>query len=342
MLFPSILSRFSLSLCFVSFAYGYSLVQSYDYTNWYDSFTFETVGFCLHVWLLESGLAKSSQATDPTGGFVDYISQSDAETLGMTKILNEQVYLGVDNSSVISTSDEGRKSIWLESKESFLHGLLIGDFAHMPGSVCGTWPAFWTIRNGNGTYGEIDIIEGFSDVTQNYMTLHTGEACSFQPPADEETGTSNQDSYDCSLSSASGIGCSVIGPTGSYGTPFNNNGGGVYALEWTSSLIKIYFFPRDKIPQDITDGTPDPTNWGLPAANYDTAYGNCDIDAGFPAQTIYFDTTFCGAEAGGTAWTDWTDCSKVTGASTCEVYVAANPGVYSDSYWLVNSVKIYQ
>lgn len=56
----------------------------------------------------------------------------------------------------------------------------------------------------------------------------------------------------------------------------------------------------------------------------------------------YFDTTFCGAEAGGDAWTSWTDCSAVTGYSTCEDYVAAVPSAYDDAYWLVNSVKVYQ
>ena len=57
---------------------------------------------------------------------------------------------------------------------------------------------------------------------------------------------------------------------------------------------------------------------------------------------IYFDTTFCGAEAGGKAWTDWTDCSAVTGVATCEEYVQKNPEAFSEVYWLVNSVKVYQ
>lgn len=35
----------------------------------------------------------------------------------------------------------GRPSIRIESKQTVNQGLVIGDFAHMPGSVCGTWPA---------------------------------------------------------------------------------------------------------------------------------------------------------------------------------------------------------
>lgn len=142
----------------------------------------------------------------------------------------------------------------------------------------------WTIRNGDGPYGEIDLLEGFSDISTAYTTLHTdpSSTCTFSPPADQETGTSNQNSTNC----ASSIGCSVIGEDGSYGTSFNDNGGGVYAMEWTSDLINIYFFPRDAIPADITSGNPDPSGWGLPTANFESQYGNCDIDANFPAQTI--------------------------------------------------------
>lgn len=182
---------------------------------------------------------------------------------------------------------------------------------------------------------------GFSNINQAYTTLHTQDVdgtCTFTPPAYAESGTSNQASYDC----ASGIGCSVIGLEGSYGTSMNNNGGGVYAMEWTSDYIKIYFFPRDSIPVDITTGNPDPSGWGTPTANFESQYGDCDIDGHFPAQTIYFDTDFCGAEAGGDAWTQWTSCSTDTGVGTCEEYVAANPEAFSEAYWLVNSVKVYQ
>ena len=57
-------------------------------------------------------------------------------------------------------------------------------------------------------------------------------------------------------------------------------------MEWTSDLINIYFFPRNAIPADIISGNPDPSGWGLPTANFESQYGNCDIDANFPPQTI--------------------------------------------------------
>lgn len=316
-------STASFSLSLLSITSAYSLVDSYDASNWFESFDFQ-------------------DGADPTGGFVNYVSVEDAQNLGLARTIGNQVYLGVDNSTVLSSTGTGRKSIWLTSKTPFLHGLLIGDFAHMPGSICGTWPAFWTIREDDGPYGEIDIIEGFNNIDTAFTTLHTDTdtpgTCTFSPPADAELGTSNQGSTDC----GSDIGCSVQGNPGGYGTEFNNNGGGVYALEWTSDLINIFFFPRNAIPADITDGAPNPSNWGLPTANFESQYGNCDINANFLRQTIYFDTDFCGSEAGGQGWSDWSTCPSVTGYSTCESYVAANPEAFDESYWLVNSVKIYQ
>lgn len=60
----------------------------------------------------------------------------------MAKIIGNQVYMNVDNNTVLPVgSSTGRKSIWIESNTAFLHGILIGDFAHIPGSDCGTWPA---------------------------------------------------------------------------------------------------------------------------------------------------------------------------------------------------------
>jgi hypothetical protein len=142
----------------------------------------------------------------------------------------------------------------------------------------------WTIRNNPGPYGEIDIYEGFNDNEQVYMTLHTDGDCTFNPPANAQSGVSNNDNFDCQLDNP--VGCSVKGPVGSYGSSFNAQGGGVFAMEWTSTFIRIYFFSRNAIPADIIAGKPDPSKWGIPAADFDSQYGGCDIDANFPPQTI--------------------------------------------------------
>lgn len=52
----------------------------------------------------------------------------------------QAVRLGVDSTNYYGMG-EGRPSIRIESKESYNHGLFIADFAHMPPSDCGLWPA---------------------------------------------------------------------------------------------------------------------------------------------------------------------------------------------------------
>jgi hypothetical protein len=164
----------------------------------------------------------------------------------------------------------------------------------MPASDCGTWPAFWTIREGHDDpnpsllpYGEIDILETFNDLTHGYMTLHTdthapSPDCRFTQPKPFQSGALNQDFLSCK----EGPGCSTVGPEGSTGTPFNLGGGGVYAMEWTRRFINIYFFPRRSIPQDILIGSPRPERWGVPVVSFDERRGECDLDANFVAQTI--------------------------------------------------------
>lgn len=123
--------------------HAYSLVRSYDASNWYDSFTFETAS---PTSFQPCRFLTRSQDPDPTNGFVQYISQPEAASMGMTYTVGSQVYLGVDNTTVLPNTNSGRKSIWLESRDSFLHGVLIGDFAHVPGSICGLWPALLVLH----------------------------------------------------------------------------------------------------------------------------------------------------------------------------------------------------
>lgn len=78
---------------------------------------------------------------DPTHGFVNYLGLDDAKARGLFKTDNDQVYLGSDFTTKLSTSVQGRDSIRVESKANFSQGLLIADIAHMPGNACGVWPS---------------------------------------------------------------------------------------------------------------------------------------------------------------------------------------------------------
>ncbi|KAL8697250.1 MAG: hypothetical protein Q9201_007220 [Fulgogasparrea decipioides] len=74
--------------------------------------------------------------TDPTAGYVDYV---DGQSSGLFSQSGGSVKLAVDSSSV--ASGRGRKSVRVTSKASYNHALIVLDIGHMPGNICGVWPA---------------------------------------------------------------------------------------------------------------------------------------------------------------------------------------------------------
>ncbi|KAI1281002.1 family 16 glycoside hydrolase [Xylaria sp. FL0933] len=287
---------------------AYNVQDSYDATNFFDNFEFFS-------------------GPDPTAGFVQYVDAATANSTGLAGYANNGIYLGVDYQTQNPTG--GRASVRLSSTKSYTHGLIIADIAHMPASVCGSWPAFWTFGPNWPHSGEIDIIEGVNLQSDDSITLHTASGCQF-----------SQDSFssqDCGSPGDGTTGCGAsTGNSQSFGDGFNAIGGGVYAMQWTSDAIKVFFFPRTSIPSDITAGNPDPDNWGTPTASW--SGGSCNIDANFMNHNIVFDTTFCGSWAGQVFSSDSTCAAK---ASSCQDYVANNPADFQEVYWLVNSVKVF-
>jgi len=79
------------------------------------------------------------QQTDPTRGYVSYVDSSTARDTGLISASGGSVYIGVDTRN--PAWGAGRRSVRLTSHQAYNHGLVILDLAHMPGSVCGTWPA---------------------------------------------------------------------------------------------------------------------------------------------------------------------------------------------------------
>lgn len=242
--------------------------------------------------------------------------------------------MGVDFSTHDPISP-GRDSVRVHSKKTYTHGLFIADIKHMPGSICGAWPAFWTFGENWPFDGEIDVLEGVNDQVTNSVTLHTSPGCKMQPTgALESSKLANQD---CNTNNGyTGCGFETEDPL-NYGTGFNSIGGGVYALEWTSDIIRVFFFPRQSIPSDLAIGsTPDPTTWGTPIAAF--SGGGCDIDSHFRNHRIVFDTTFCGQWAGN-VWAKG-ECKGMAGS--CEEFVRGNPEVYAEAFWEVYGVRVYQ
>jgi len=108
----------------------YTLQDTYSGSNFFDQFTFYT-------------------GTDPTDGFVNYLSQSDAVSGGLIPDASVPKW-GVDSYNTLSTSGSGRSSVRMVSNKVYNYGLFIADIEHMPGSICGVWPAYWLL--GGGTW----------------------------------------------------------------------------------------------------------------------------------------------------------------------------------------------
>ncbi|KAL5906663.1 hypothetical protein ACKVV1_011065 [Pyricularia oryzae] len=314
------------------------LSRTYDKDNFFDQFFFRDRAYYL----------KLINANEPTNGFVEYVSKAEATSSGLAEVRGDQVYIGVDSKDRVSTNGGiGRKAVRLESKQTFDTGLLVADIQHMPDSACGTWPAFWTFNFEEDPYSEIDILEGNGTPTQNANTvsLHTCGSCSF--PSLEGSDLRQ----DCDLHAGANCdggnnpgGCGVDGAKGSYGTSMNDNEGGVYATLLDDSGVRIWFFPRSKIPEDLASGTPNPTvsAWGAPQANMESGK-SCNVQKKFSNQTIVINTTFCGDIIDN--WDQQTagspQCRSAPGG-TCESYVGSNPEAYKEAYWLFNSIKLYQ
>ncbi|KAI4227820.1 MAG: hypothetical protein L6R36_002114 [Xanthoria steineri] len=294
---------FASGLIQLTFA-AYSVKDDYSTERFLDMFNFDTFD-------------------DPTHGYVNYVDRATADSQDLYNVSNGQVTWGVDHVNI--ASGRGRNSIRLTSKAQYTHGLVILDLAHMPGGACGVWPAFWMTGPNWPNSGEIDIIEGVNHQAQNQITMHTGPGCTL-------AGSSCE----------GGLGCSTKPErSNNYGTGLNNAGGGVYAMEWTSAAINIWFFPRTGIPRDISSANPNPipAAWGPATASFPGG-DNCNIDRHFKNNNIVFDTSFCGDWAGA-VWAQDATCSA-RAAGSCQEYVRLHPEAFVDAYWTINSLKVYQ
>lgn len=302
------------------------LNQTYSGSSFFDGFTF---------W----------NTADPTHGIVNYVDQPTAQAnnlIGMSS--NGNILMKVETTPTVPST---RQSVRITTTASWNGGLFIMDSTHMP-TGCGTWPAFWTNGPNWPAGGEIDIIEGVNDYTNDQATIHTNPGCSLSSTSSNTLGISGTlvSSTDCSAANTGNQGCGIRASSNiSYGPGFNADGGGVYAMQWDSSGIAVFFFPRNAIPSDITAGAPQPSNWGLAMARWPAS--SCNPFTFFYDHVAIFDTTLCGDWASG-VWNSSgipgqeQSCATRTGYSTCEAFVLASGSSFSEAYWEVQSLKVYQ
>ncbi|KAK4250826.1 glycoside hydrolase [Corynascus novoguineensis] len=330
-------------------AASYGLVDAFDASNFFDEFDFFT-------------------EPDPTHGFVQYVDGDMANREGLAGFASGGVYLGVDYNRTTMT---GRASVRVTSKKAYTRGLFVADIAHMPAgaagsSSCGLWPAFWMFGPDWPSSGEIDIIEGVNSQAANSVSLHTGPGCTVSnvgsAPGTRLVTADCQNDEGCTQDTSS-----APESNSNYGTGFNAAGGGVYAVEWTDAAIKVWFFPQgsptaSQLSSFSAEGgggggegknttSPDPSAFGTPLAvfansnnnigddNIDNDINSCAFDAHFADHRLVFDTTFCGDWAG-RAWHSDAACAAL--APACEDYVGAHPEAFSEAYWLVRGIRVYQ
>ncbi|KAF9820365.1 hypothetical protein IEO21_01374 [Rhodonia placenta] len=274
--------------------------------------------------------------SDPTHGRVDYVTQATALAENLTYANGDTLIMRADATTVLSASGPGRKSVRLQSQDSFGTHIVIFDVRHMPVG-CGTWPAAWETGPNWPANGEVDVIEGVNDQGPNLVSLHVATTCSMPSSGRDMSGTAG--SLNCDVNTDGNSGCGVNNPTSnSFGHDFNNAGGGWYAMERTSDEVKVWFWSRQDstVPGDVQSGADEvnTNNWNQPVAYFPST--DCDIGNEFGKNNnLIFDLTFCGDWAGGSSYAA-AGCS-----GTCVDWVNNHPSSFHDSYWDVAAVRVY-
>ncbi|KAF5370199.1 hypothetical protein D9615_010056 [Tricholomella constricta] len=270
---------------------------------------------------------------DPTNGHVNYVNRSRAFERNLVYTQDDGVVIMKGDDSTWLDKGVYRESVRISSYAQYTTGLFILDLNRAPWG-CGTWPAFWTL--GNGQAGEIDIIEGVHDNQHNQVAWHTKDGCTLTPGANF-TGNvvqlNGKDNLDCDGRKNQNSGCGIIEwSRASYGPYFDSIGGGVFAMKWDENGIAVWSFYRAAVPKDIIDGSPDPSQWGAPSAALEPK--NCDPLKYFVNHSIIFDITFCG---------DWAGNSYATSGcpGTCDDRLM-DPGNFVNATWSINSLKVYR
>lgn len=226
-------------------------------------------------------------------------SEGEEETATKTNQSKTEPFLYLKTAA---TEAGPRESVRLEGKKRFNRGLFIIDVRHMPAG-CGAWPAFWLTDEANWPVnGEIDIVEGVNFQDEAKTALHTTKGCDMEDVPvgtmtgiwDTAVGIPNKKTGIPDMTLREARNCFVYDPHqwlnqgcvaidadgGSLGAPFNEKGGGIFALEWDPAYRHIrtwVFSPHTKVPENLVKAIrtaseesesdrvmPNPEEWPVP------------------------------------------------------------------------------
>ncbi|KAJ6469495.1 glycoside hydrolase family 16 protein [Mycena sanguinolenta] len=280
--------------------------------------------------------------TNDNGGVANYVNGVNE---GLAYVSGDQVILAVDTAEQVAA----RNSLRMVSKTTYNAkdmNLFIFDIAAMP-AVCGTWPAVW-FTGANWPYqGEIDVVEGVSLYTENIYSVHTGSGCTIPSSSvSAMTQVTIVEGTDCDATQfPAGCGFSDKEAT-TFGPGFNKAGGGVFALQFDTTGINMWFFQTGSVPSDITALAPNPSTWGTPRMSVPTS--SCSPTTYFSDLMMVVDTNLGGSFTEGVWGTDGaggqaTSCKTQTNTDTAADYVLNNGGKFGDdAQFRINGFYVYQ
>ncbi|PWY79323.1 glycoside hydrolase [Aspergillus heteromorphus CBS 117.55] len=207
-----------------------------------------------------------------------------------------------------------------------------------------SWSAYENYTGNLGIQTLTNMLYTDLSVTLAHTTIGCGEQGfpSAQPYLSHTPGANRERGGNCAEEDTDGCDANDPRPT-SFETAFNNNGGGVYAMEWKPDWMRVWCFPGNDMPSGTSGPlgpSPDPNTWGPPTTSFDSRYGtDCSMVTHIKEQRIIIDTTFCGQWASVT-WSS-SGYAASTGYSTCEAYVKDVPSAFRDAFWTFKLVKTY-
>ncbi|RDA94035.1 hypothetical protein CP533_5289 [Ophiocordyceps camponoti-saundersi (nom. inval.)] len=313
-------------------AQTFTLLQTINGSNFYDEFEFLTKG------------RNPNKTYDDNDAFVRYQPLASAQQKNLTRIEDDgQIYLGVDHTTVLGPdTDHGRDAFRIQTRRAYNQGLFIMRFSHMPKPVCGAWPAYWTVGDGEWPLnGEIDLYEGWNLNTANRPSFHAGTPsqvgnCTLESELVRSDIISNNcdNSFEKRPSQPVGQGCQVNETEdGIWGSPE----GGIQVLQWTKEEVKVYTWPYNLAPPNLENNEIDTSAWGKPSIHLRKP--SCNVESALRNLRFILNIAFCG----GLQWGEGPggpSCQAKT-KQTCEDYVGSHPEDFRDVFFRVKDFRYY-
>jgi hypothetical protein len=201
-------------------------------------------------------------------------------------------------------------------------------------------------------YSEIDLIENVNYETAGVLSFYTGENCSVNAVRGK---VEEESKLWCLHNGDLTEGCRFIGEENTFGKAFNDNHYRYNVLLIEADAIKVWWFKDGEAPSDLDSEHPDPSQWTAEPnvhltpddcdfakqfSRFHVVSGNCSpasqlkprVAVNIEMQVI--NLTFCG---------DWAKIDPYfESEAECIKWVAENPKDFEETFWEINSVKLFQ